>query len=61
MKIKNYDEIETNNNGQQNEHTVTVPDTQDVPNQIEEDGNNSVRNNFFLHGQGTTEANQRKN
>ena len=32
MEIKNYGESETNNNKEQNEHTITVPDTQDVPN-----------------------------
>ena len=31
MEIKNYGESETNNK-EQNEHTITVPDTQDVPN-----------------------------
>ena len=61
VEIKSYDESETNNNDQQNEHTIIVPDTQDVPNQIEENGSNSVRENFFLHGQGATKANQRKN
>ena len=47
MEIKNYDESDTNNNDQQNEHTIIVPDTQDVPNQVEENVNNSVRDNFF--------------
>ena len=61
VEIKNYDESDTNNNDQQNEHTIIVPDTQDVPNQVEENVNNSVRDNFFLHGQGATKANQRKN
>ena len=61
VEIKSYDESETNNNDQQNEHTIIVPDTQDVPNQIEENGSSSVRENFFLHGQGATKANQRKN
>ena len=61
VEIENYDESETNNNDQQNEYTIIVPDTQDVPNQIDENGSNSVRHNFFLHGQGTTKANQRKN
>ena len=61
MEIENYDESETNNNDQQNEHTIIVPDTQDVPNQIEENGSSSVREKFFLHGQGATKANQRKN
>ena len=32
MEIKNYGESETNSNKEQNEHTITVPDTQDVPN-----------------------------
>ena len=32
VEIKNYDKSETNNNDQQNEHTITVPDTQDAPN-----------------------------
>ena len=61
MEIKSYDESDTNNNDQQNEHTIIVPDTQDVQNQIEENVNNSVRDNLFLHGQGATKANQRKN
>ena len=61
VEIKNYDESDTNNNDQQNGHTIIVPDTQDVPNQVEENVNNSVRDNFFLHGQGATKANQRKN
>ena len=62
MEIKNYGESKTNNNEEQNEHTITVPDTQDVPNnQVEENVSNSVRDNIFLHGQGTTKANQRKN
>ena len=52
VEIKSYDESETNNNDQQNEHTIIVPDTEDVPNQIEENGSTSIRNNFFLHGQG---------
>ena len=60
-EIENYVESETNNNNQQHEHTIIVPDTQDVPNQIEENGSSSVRENFFLHGQGATKANQRKN
>ena len=61
MEIKNYGENETNNNEEQNEHTITVPDTQDVPNnQVEENVNISVRDNFFLHGQGAMKANQRK-
>ena len=42
MEIKNYDEGKTNNNDQKNEHTIIVPDTQDVPNQIEENGSNSI-------------------
>ena len=45
MKIETYDESETNNNDQQNEHTIIVPDKQDVTNQIEENGSNSVRDN----------------
>ena len=61
MEIKNYDESETNNDDQQNEQTIIVPDTQVVPNQVEGNVNNSVRNNFFLYGQGATKANQRKN
>ena len=35
--------------------------TQDVPNQMEENESNSVRNNVFLNGQGATKPNQRKN
>ena len=62
MEIKNYGKSETNNNEEQNEHTIIEPDTQDVPNnQIEENVSNSVRDYFFLHGQGATEANQRTN
>ena len=61
MEIKNYDESETNNNDQQNEHTTTVPDTQDIPNQVEETVNNSVRDNIFRHGQNATKGNQRRN
>ena len=61
VEIKSYDESETNNNDQQNEHTIIVPDTQDIPNQVEENVSNSVRDISFLHGQGTTKANQRKN
>ena len=48
MEIKNYDEGKTNNNDQKNEHTIIVPDTQDVPNQIEENGSNSITDNFFF-------------
>ena len=47
VEIENYDESETNNNDQLNEHTITVPDTQDVPNQVVEDVSNFVRNHFF--------------
>ena len=61
VEIRNYDESETNNNDQQNEHTILVPDTQDVPNQIEKNVSNSVPDNFFLHGQGATKVNQIKN
>ena len=61
MEIKNYDESETSNNDQQNEHTITVPDTEDVPNQAEENVSNSAKDNFFLHGQGAMKTNQRKN
>ena len=43
------------------QNVIIVPDMQDVPNQVEENVNNSVRDNFFLHGQGATKANQRKN
>ena len=60
-EIKNYDESETNNNDQQNKHTITVPDTQDAPNQIEENWSSSVRDNFFLQGEEATKTNQRKN
>ena len=42
-------------------NTRIVPDTQDVPNQIEENGSNFVRDNSFLYGRGATKANQRKN
>ena len=61
MEIENYEESGTNNNDQQNEHTIIVPDTQDVSNQIEENTRISVRDKFFLHSQGATKANQRKN
>ena len=47
-KIENYDESETNNNDQQNEHAIIVPDTRDIPNQMEENGSNSVRDTFFF-------------
>ena len=60
-KIENYDKSETNNNDQPNEHAIIVPDTRDVPNQMEENGSNSVRDNFFLYGQAATKTNQRKN
>ena len=43
-----YDESETKNNDQQNENTIIVPDTQDVPNQIEENVRSSVRDLFFF-------------
>ena len=61
MEIKNYDKSKTNNNDQQNEHTISVPDMQDAPNQVEENVNKSGRDNLLLHGQGATKANQRKN
>ena len=62
MEIKNYGKSETNNKEEQNEDTIIKLDMQDVPNsQAEENVNNSVRDNFFLHGQGATKANQRKN
>ena len=60
VEVKNYDKSETNNNEQQNKHAIIVPDTQNVPNQVEENVSNSVRDNIFLHGQGATKANQRK-
>ena len=31
VEMKNYGESESNNNEEQNEHTIIVPDTQDVP------------------------------
>ena len=61
MEIKNYDKSKTNNNDQQNEHNISVPDMQDAPNQVEENVNNSGRDNLLLNGQGATKANQRKN
>ena len=61
VEIKNYGESKTNNNDKQNEHTVIVPEAQDVPNQVEENVSNSVRDDFFLHGQEATKGNQRKN
>ena len=42
VEIKNYDESETNNNDQQNGHTIIVADTQDVLNKVEENVSNSV-------------------
>ena len=42
VEIKNYDESETNNNEQQNGHTIIVADTQDVLNKVEENVSNSV-------------------
>ena len=33
-----------------------MPDAQDIPNEIEENVSNSVRDNFFLHGQGAMKA-----
>ena len=47
MEIQNYDERKTNNNDQQNEHIIIVPHTQDVPNHVEENESNSLRDNFF--------------
>ena len=62
MEIKNCGESETNNNEEQNEHTIIVRDTQDIPNnQVEENVSNSVRNNFFIHIRVVTKANHRKN
>ena len=58
--IKNYDESETNSNDQKNEHTMIVPDTQGISNQVEGNVSNSVRDKFFLHGEGATKASQRK-
>ena len=51
----------TNNNGQQDYHILIVPDEQDVPKQVEKNASNSVRDHFFLHGQGAEKDNQRKN
>ena len=48
VDIQNYYESETNNNDQQNGHIIIVPNTQEVPNQVEENLNNSVRDNFFF-------------
>ena len=49
MEINNYGESETNNNKEQNEHTIIVPDMQDVlDNQVKQNVSNSVRDNFFL-------------
>ena len=61
VETENYGESNINNNDQQNEHTIIVPDTQDVSNQIEENTRISARDNFFLHSEGATKANQRKN
>ena len=60
VDIQNYYESETNNNDQQNGHIIIVPNTQEVPNQVEENLNNSIRDNFFLHGQCTTKPNTRE-
>ena len=46
-EIQNYEESEIKDNEQQIEYTITVPDTQDVPNQVEENVNSSVRDHFF--------------
>ena len=61
MEIQNYDESEINNNDQQNKHNIVVPDTQDVPNQVKKNISISVRDYFFLHGQGETRPSERKN
>ena len=47
MEIKKYDKSKTNND-QQNEHTIIVPDMQDVLKQVEENMSNSVRDIFFF-------------
>ena len=47
-EIQNYEESEIKDNEQQIEYTITVPDTQDVPNQVEENVNSSVRDHFFF-------------
>ena len=61
MEIQSYYERETNNNDQKNEYIVIVPDTQDIPSQAEKNVSNSVKDNFFLHDQGATKSNQRRN
>ena len=62
VEIKNYDESEINNNDQQNEHTIIVPDMQDVPNQVEKNLSNSLRDNFFsLWARCKERKNQRSN
>ena len=62
VEIKIYDESETNNNDQENEHKIFVPDTQDDRRyRVEENVSNAVRDNFFLRGEGARKANQRKN
>ena len=47
VEIKNYDKSEIDNNDQENEHTIIVPDPQDVSKQVEENVSNSVRYIFF--------------
>ena len=60
MESKDYGESQTNNNEQQNKHTITVTDRQDVTNQVQ-DVSNFMRKNFFLLGLDAKKANQRKN
>ena len=62
VEIQNYGESETNNNEEQNEHTIIVRDTHDIPNnQVEENVSKSVRNNFFTHNRVVAKSNHRKN
>ena len=60
VESKDYGESQTNNNEQQNKHTITVTDRQDVTNQVQ-DVSNFMRKNFFLLGLDAKKANQRKN
>ena len=53
VEIKNYDQSQTNNNGNKIEHSIIVQTRKILRTK-------SVRNNFFPHGQGTPKANQRK-
>ena len=49
MDTQNYYEAETNNSSLENDHTVIVTDTEDIPNQVEENINNFTRNKFLFN------------